>query len=300
MSELADAEVVAEGLAFPEGPVAVSDGSVIVVEMLAGRISRVGPDGSVEPVATVGGGPNGAAIGPDGALYVCNNGGTDPATAIGGSIQRVELDSGAFDTVYTACGDQPLISPNDLVFDHTGRFYFTDLGHGAVYYASPDGSSIRALATEVPSPNGIGLSPDGAILYWAETNVRQVQRRHIVSPGELKPTPGYNIRSLFYTRQVDPDALLIGLPGGHELDSLALDASGAVCVGTLVDSGISEITPEGAWTLHRLPPSLADGAVTNVCFGGADLRTAFITCSMTGRLVRATWHRRGLALAFGV
>jgi len=300
MSELADADVVAEGLAFPEGPVALGDGSVLVVEMLAGRVSRVGPDGSVEIVAVVGGGPNGAAIGPDGALYVCNNGGTDPAKAIGGRIQRVELATGAFDTVYTACGDRPLMAPNDLVFDSSGNFYFTDHCHeGGIYYASPDGSSIRALATEVPSPNGIGLSPDGAVLYWAETNVRQVQRRRITAPGALKPTPGYNIRALFFTGGVDADALLIGMPNGHELDSLAVDSSGAVCVGTLVDSGISEITPDGAWTLHRLPPSLADGAVTNVCFGGDALRTAFITCSMTGRLIRSTWHRPGLRLAFG-
>ena len=84
-----------------------------------------------------------------------------------------------------------------------------------------------------------------------------------------------------------------------------VDSSGAVCVGTLLDSGITEIPADRApgaglegvvrWTL---PDTLADSIVTNICFGGPDLTTAFITCSQTGRLVRATWHRPGLALAF--
>ena len=68
-------EIVAEGLRFPEGPVAMPDGSVIVVEIAAGRITRVAPDGSTTTLAETGGGPNGLAIGPGGKLYCCNNGG---------------------------------------------------------------------------------------------------------------------------------------------------------------------------------------------------------------------------------
>jgi gluconolactonase len=299
MSELRNVDVVADGLAFPEGPIAMADGTVIVVEMLNGKVSRVSPDGSVVTIADVGGGPNGAAMGPDGALYVCNNGGTDPARYIGGRIQRIDLATGATDTLYTTCGDRPLVAPNDLVFDSTGNFYFTNHTHdGAIYYAAPDGSAIAAVAVDVPSPNGIGLSPDGRTLYWAETHVRQVQRRRIATPGQIEPSPGYNIRALFFTGGVDQFALLAGLPGNHELDSLAVDSSGAVCVGTLVDSGISEISPDGTWTFHTLPPDLADGAVTNICFGGQDFSTAYITCSMTGRLIRSDWHRPGLPLAF--
>src|SRR5919106_3690153 len=99
---------IASGLDFPEGPVAMPDGSVVVVEMLASRVTRVHPDGTKETVADVPGGPNGAAVGPGGALYVCNNGGrvaalrmggqTFPgpfsrASYIGGRIQRVDLDT---------------------------------------------------------------------------------------------------------------------------------------------------------------------------------------------------------------
>ena len=67
-------KIIAEGLAFPEGPVAMPDGSVLFVEIAGGCLSRVLASGKVERVAELGGGPNGAAIGPDGHGYVCNNG----------------------------------------------------------------------------------------------------------------------------------------------------------------------------------------------------------------------------------
>jgi gluconolactonase len=66
---------VAAGLRFPEGPIAMPDGSVVVVEMFGPRLTRVLPDGRTEVIAEIPGGPNGAAVGPDGAVYVCNNGG---------------------------------------------------------------------------------------------------------------------------------------------------------------------------------------------------------------------------------
>jgi gluconolactonase len=66
---------LATGLLFPEGPVALDDGSVLLVEIARGTLSRVTTDGRVQVVADLGGGPNGAAIGPDGAVYICNNGG---------------------------------------------------------------------------------------------------------------------------------------------------------------------------------------------------------------------------------
>jgi gluconolactonase len=300
MPELQQIGVMGEGLAFPEGPVALSDGGVLVVELMGGRLTRVDPDGSTTTIAQLGGGPNGAAIGPDGAVYICNNGGIDRSTRIGGRIQRVEFETGQVDTLYTAHADGPLLSPNDLVFDAVGGMWFTDhAANGSIFYCRSDGSQIRRVLNGVPSPNGIGLSPDGSVLYWALTHQRQVHRARVVGPGQLAPSVGYGIRPLVFTGEVDRFALVAGLPGGHELDSLAVDSSGAVVVGTLVDAGLSEITPDGQWTLHTLPASLTEPAMTNVCFGGPDLTTAFITCSLTGRLLRCQWHRPGLALAFG-
>ena len=66
-------EIVTEGLRFPEGPIAMPDGSVILVEIAAQQLTRVLPDGSKQVIAKTGGGPNGAALGPDGKIYVCNN-----------------------------------------------------------------------------------------------------------------------------------------------------------------------------------------------------------------------------------
>ena len=71
---------ITSGLRFPEGPVAMDDGSVVLVEIFGPRITRVQPDGSKETVAEIVGGPNGLAVGPDGAFYLCNNGGCAPAS----------------------------------------------------------------------------------------------------------------------------------------------------------------------------------------------------------------------------
>jgi gluconolactonase len=301
--ELVNVRVLAEGLAFPEGPVVMADGSIVVVEIQAGRLTRVEPDGRKSIVAETGGGPNGAAIGPDGALYVCNNGGLSNTGANknqGGAIQRVEITSGKVENLYLKCGDTALLGPNDIVFDATGHFWFTDYVGNAIYYAAPDGSKIVEAINGAPAANGIGLSPDGRTLYWAQSHTRQVMRRRLSGHGQLIASPGYDVFSFARTGKLDPDALLAGLPGARDLDSLAIDSAGAVCVGTLIDSGISVISADGrSVELWTLPPSLADRFVTNICFGGPELKTAYITCSETGRLVACDWPRPGLKLAFG-
>ena len=132
---------LASGLRFPEGPVAMPDGSVVLVEIERRTLSRVTPDGKVHVIARLGGGPNGAAMGPGGKIYVTNNGGFEwierpgklfPATVAkdyaGGLIQVIDPDTGKFDTLYDACEGRPLRGPNDLVFDSAGVFWFTDRG----------------------------------------------------------------------------------------------------------------------------------------------------------------------------
>src|SRR5262249_16474881 len=127
---------IASGLQFPEGPIALPDGSVLLVEIQRGALSRVPSDGRLTVVAETGGGPNGAAIGPDDKVYVCNNGGFEwhqvagftvpgdqPTNYVGGSIQRVDIGSGRVETVYTECNGHPPRGPNDLVFGtHGGRW----------------------------------------------------------------------------------------------------------------------------------------------------------------------------------
>ena len=303
-------EVLTEGLRAPEGPVAMPDGSVIVVEIQAGEITRVLPDGTKETVARCGGGPNGAAVGPDGALYVCNNGGYLWGEAHGltfpigvaedytsGSIQRIDLGTGEVTTLYTECDGLLLNAPNDIVFDAAGGFWFTDLGHnrgrvhdvGAVYYAQPDGSAITQAVFPIDDPNGIGLSPDGARLYVADSVSARVWAWDLEGPGVIRQTgipfaPGGGV-------------MLYGVPGYAALDSLAVDGDGNVCVATLIQSAISVITPDGALDEFVSLPKF-DPAVTNICFGGPDLRTAYITSSGLGLLYKTDWPRPGLPLAY--
>ena len=298
---------IASGLKFPEGPIAMPDGSVLVVEIMRGTLSRVTLTGEVTVVAETGGGPNGAAVGPDGAIYVCNNGGFEwhevagftvpgnqPASYSGGSIQRVDLGSGRVETLYTECDGHPLRGPNDLVFDVAGGFWFTDHGkirdrerdRGGLYYAHPDGSLIREVVYPLDSPNGVGLSPDGTRIYVAETFTGRVWQWDVVRPGEVAEgmplAPGGG-------------TLLAGLPGFQLLDSLAVDADGNVCVATLVNGGITVLSTFGEVLEHV---ATGDPLTTNICFGGRDGRTAFITCSGTGRLVAVEWARPGLKLVY--
>lgn len=299
---------LARGLAFPEGPVWMADGSLIVVEIRAGRVTSVRPDGSRRTVAEPGGGPNGAAIGPDGRLYVCNNGGFEwhdvgglvipghqPADYSGGRIERIDLASGAVETLYRRCGPHPLRGPNDLVFDDRGGFWFTDHGktrsrdrdRGGVYWARADGSEIREVIYPLDAPNGIGLSPDGRRLYAAETWTGRVWWWDVAEAGAVRPAASLAGHG---------GTLLAGLPGFQLLDSLAVDAEGWVCVATIGNGGITAISPDGG-TVEHVP--LPDPLVTNLCFGGPGLRTAFATLSGTGRLVAFAWPRPGLALAHG-
>ena len=298
---------VTSGLQFPEGPIAMPDGSVLLVEIKRGTLSRVSPDGTISVVAHTGGGPNGAAIGPDGKVYVCNNGGFEwhdlggltlpgnqPADYIGGRIQRVDLKTGKVDDLYTACDGRPLRGPNDIVFDAAGGFWFTDHGklrerdrdRTGVFYAKTDGSLIREMIFPMDAPNGVGLSPDGKRLYVAETHTGRVWAWDLAGPGEiaggmtLGPAGG---------------SLLAGLPGFQLFDSLAVDGAGNVCVATLVNGGITVISPNGDVLEHV---ATGDPLTTNICFGGPDLRTAYITLSGTGRLVATQWPRPGLRLNF--
>jgi gluconolactonase len=298
---------LATGLRFPEGPVALDDGSVLLVEIARGTLSRVADDGSVTVVAEVGGGPNGCAIGPDGAAYITNNGGCFDWTEVmgltlpgpvppawtGGCIQRVDLGTGEVTTLYTESSSGPLRAPNDLVFDAHGGFWFTDHGvrlerssdRTGLHYAKADGSSCVEVVFPMDGPNGIGLSPDGSMLYAAETHTGRVFQWTVTSPGEVPPNP---------LPIGNGGSLLAAVPGAEMLDSLAVDGEGWVCVGTLGNGGITSISPDGSKVEH-LP--LPDPLVTNICFGGPDLRTAYVTLSGTGQLASFDWPRKGLALA---
>ncbi len=301
--------VLAEGLAFPEGPVVLEDGSVVVVEIARGRISRWRPGGQVDTVASPGGGPNGAALGPDGALFVCNNGGLKwhqdadggrfphgrPADYSGGRIERVDLATGRVERLYERSEHGPLSGPNDLVFDGHGGFWFTDLGEmgethvqrGALYYARADGSALRRVVYPLLTPNGVGLSPDGRTLYVAETVTARLWAFDVAAPGELR---------LQAWPHNTPGRLVYAAPHYGLYDSLAVEAGGHVCLATCAMPGLAGITVVAPNGQRVAQVALPDRSTTNIAFGGPQRQTAYVTLSRSGRLVAMPWARPGLAL----
>lgn len=306
---MAAMELVCDGLRFPEGPVAMPDGSVILTEIEAGRITRVAPDGTKTVVATPGGGPNGLAIGPDGHLYCCNNGGFNYAEAngyltphgiaddySGGSIERINIATGAVETLYKS-GDFgcTLRGPNDIVFDAHGGFWFTDHGkvdyakrcHDIVgiFYAKADGSFMEEVIFPSNNPNGVGLSPAGNTLYAAETYTCRLMKFNIIAPGKVDDAAGPGGPGIPVYR-----------PAGYKFfDSLGMEAGGNICVATIGECGVSVIAPDG-----ELVEFVAtdDIFTTNICFGGPDMMDAWICLSGTGRLVKTRWARPGLKLQY--
>ncbi len=298
-----DITEITDQLQFPEGPIAMLDGSVILVEIMRGTLSRVMPDGEIQVVAEPGGGPNGAAMGPDGHCYICNNGGFEwsrssrglifPGNQASdyttGRIEKINVETGVVEKLYTDCDGEPLKGPNDIVFDKEGGFWFTDHGKNrardrdrtGVYYATVDGQHIVEAIFPMEAPNGIGLSPDENTLYVAETPTGRLWAYALAAPGEID-------------RSQRP-YMMAQIPDHHMFDSLAVDAEGNICVATLINGGITIHSADGEFAKHI---SMPDALTTNICFGGEGLKTAYITLSTTGKLVSCEWETPGLALNF--
>ncbi len=305
MATEADVKILASNLGFPEGPVACADGSVVLTEIRNGRCTRITADGKVSLFSDTGGGPNGLAVGPDGAFYLCNNGGSryveGHSMGLGphpdykfGWVSRIDPKTGAHKLLYKEVNGHTLSAPNDLVFDKEGGFYFTDLGkryprhrdNGGLYYAKPDGSMIAEIAYPILSPNGCGLSPDGKTLYAADTEGARLWAFEVQGPGKLKPKSEFAPHS---------GRMIAGLPGIARFDSLAVMASGNIAVATLATGYITEISPSGQIVREVKVPDIYP---TNICFGGPDMCTAYITLSDKGQLGVMRWPEPGLKLNY--
>jgi gluconolactonase len=264
--------VLAQGLDFPEGPVWLGPGRVAVTE-IRGQCVSLWERGAVRRIASTGGGANGATLGPDGALYVTNNGGVSlghegawfAPEPIAGRIQRVTLDGEVRDVAVGLPGSPPN-RPNDLCFGPDGLLYYTDphnwedlanLGVGRVGRTTLDGRV--ELVAEIPAfPNGIAFGPDDR-LYVAQS----VTQKILV----LDPHPGATIG--------EHATLPRGFPDGFCFDRdgrlYAAGSLGDVLVVFDPDGGVREVIEMGSGS-----------EPTNCCLGDGLL---YVTLSGPGQLV---------------
>jgi gluconolactonase len=262
-----DGEIVATGLRFPEGP--VWDGErLYLTEVEAGMVSRFVPGTGVEPHATTGGGPNGAALAGDGCLWVTQNGGMARESRVTPGIQRITAD-GAVELVITDVGGVTLEGPNDLVFGPDGRLWFTDPRGpsdparndrpGRVFVVDV-ATGVGELVAELGPvfPNGIAFLPDGS-LVWTESFSRRVMA--MPSPPGGRPEVVIELPERHF-----PDGLCVAADG-----TLFVASTFAHCVSIVVDGDI----------VDRL--MCGDGMITNCCFAGDDL---YVTESRHGTLWR--------------
>ena len=204
-----------------------------------------------------------------------------PSSYEGGRIERVDIDSGEVEVLYTECDGRPLRAPNDIVFDAHGGFWFTDHGlreertndRTGVFYAKPDGSEIR----EVVLPARRAERPRALAGRLAPLRRRDLHRLRVVVADHRLPAWWSRRRACCPTTA----SCSTRLPGFQFLDSLGVDAEGNVCLATLGSGGITSVSPEDGSVVDFV--ETGDLLTTNICFGGEGLRTAYITLSGTGQ-----------------
>jgi len=276
---VAQAEIVATGIRFAEGPVWCPDGTVVCTSVADGTVERVSlPDGRVERIATLGGGgANAAYLASDGGFLVTQNGGIDfsatglypddppeyrPVTP---GVQRVDPTGAVSYVVDTTEDGGPFLAPNDLVVAEDGTLWFTDPPQyppprertGRVHVMTPSGIT-RVVADGFLYCNGIALDPDGTPVV--------VEARGLA---RLRPDG-----SMEWIREI------IGQGSG---DGFCVDQDGRYYVAVTADHGIRVLEPDGAEVEFLAIPG--DGVTTNCCFGGDDGRTLFATDGVPGQLV---------------
>ncbi len=134
-------------------------------------------------------------------------------------------------------------------------------------------------------PNGVGLSPDGSIVYVAETETGRLWAFDLEEPGVARKHPFPSPHG---------GRIVLGLPGYQRFDSMAVEANGNICIATLRSGCITVVSPGGD-VIRQV--STGDPITTNICFGGADMTTAFVTLAGSGKLVSFDWPDPGLKLS---
>jgi gluconolactonase len=297
---LMNTTLLASGLGFPEGPVIMGDGRVVLCDGNTGELLvYVGPGGSggtappgndcIEPYVRTGGSPWGALLGGDGAIYVTQGGnvpGSGDTSAVSG-IQRV-LPDGSVELLFSEAAGYPLYGPNDLAFGPDGRLWFTESGSeqdfrfdvrspGRLFAVGSSGAGEMLLELPGVYPNGIAFDAQQR-LYWTESGAHRVQRLEDGKP-----------------------VTFCQLPDSHVPDGMAFAADGRLFVANTTFQGITVVSPDGTM-LEEI--HLGEHA-TNCAFDGSDLyvtatREADIEASQrTGTLWLVETDTTGLDLIPG-
>jgi gluconolactonase len=263
---------------FLEGPVFDDAGNLFVADIPFGRIFRIDAAGAWSQVAEYDGEPNGMKFLDANTLLV---------TDYKNGLMRIDVTTGVVTPHLQRRNTERFKGVNDLVIDAKGNVYFTDQGQtglhdptGRLYRLRPDGQ-LDLLLANVPSPNGVALSPDGKVLYLAVTRGNCVWRVPLLADGSVAKV------SQFFTSY-----------GPSGPDGLAVDTQGRVIV---ANPGLGYV-----WALNsRAEPVLvlrgpAGASTTNIAFGGADRSTLFVTDSTHGNILRARLDAPGVVLHRGV
>jgi len=259
---------------FLEGPCFDREGNLYVVDIPHGRIFRVTPDIRWSVVVEYDGEPNGLALHPDGRLFVadCKRG-----------LLRVDPRTGDVVDVLARRNAEGFKGLNDLTFASNGDLYFTDQGQtglhdptGRVYRLGADGK-LEVVIGNGPSPNGLVLSPDEKLLFVAMTRDNAIWRIPLLPDGS--------------TAKVGRFCTLYGAGGP---DGLAMDEAGNLFIAHVSLGTVFVVNPDGECTHRYRSPE--GRATTNLAFGGALRKRAFVTESASGSLLAFDWHTPGIAL----
>jgi gluconolactonase len=262
---------------FLEGPVFDAAGNLYVTDIPFGRIFRIDAQGEWAQVAEWAGEPNGCKFLNERELLV---------TDYRNGLMVCDIASGGVRPYLERRNSEGFKGVNDLIFDNRGNLYFTDQGQtglhdptGRLYRLRPDGR-LDLLLANVPSPNGVALSPDEQVLYLGVTRGNQVWRVPLLEDGGVAKV------GAFFTSH-----------GPSGPDGLAVDARGRLIV---ANPGLGV-----AWVLDsRAEPeivlrSCAGASLTNVAFGGPDRKTLYCTESISGSILRAALDQPGLPVHRG-
>lgn len=257
---------------FLEGPVWSPEGFLYVTDIPHGRVFRIAPSGEWELVVEYDGEPNGMKLADNSHLLI---------TDYRNGLMLLDIERGEVRPYLERRNSERFRGVNDLSFDSAGNLYFTDQGQtglhdptGRVYRLSPDGR-LDLLLGNCPSPNGLVLSPDEKVLYVAMTRGNCVWRVPLQADGSVSKV------GQFFTSY-----------GPSGPDGLTIDTQGHLFV---ANPGLGR-----AWVLnHRAEPVVVltspEGAsLTNLCFGGADMKTLFMTESVSGTVLVARMDVAGV------